>query len=54
MKIKALVVLLAIVLLAGPSMAGTTGKIAGRIADKNTGQGLPFATVQAVGTGLGA
>ena len=40
--------------LAGPILAGTTGKIAGRVVDKGTGQGLPFATIQVVGTSLGA
>lgn len=51
---KIIVCLLGAALLAGPALAGTTGKIAGKVVDKATGQGLPFAAVQIVGTTLGA
>lgn len=34
--------------------AGTTGKISGRVTDKDTGEGLPFANVLLVGTTSGA
>ncbi len=36
------------------AFAGTTGKIAGRVTDKITGEGLPGANVVLVGTGSGA
>ena len=36
------------------SFAGTTGKIAGRVVDKDTGEGLPGANIVIVGTHLGA
>ena len=55
MKIRSVIAcMMGALLLAGPALAGTTGKIAGRVVDKGTGQGLPFATIQAVGTSLGA
>jgi len=34
--------------------AGTTGKIAGRVTDAKTGEGIPFANVIIEGTTLGA
>jgi len=39
---------------ASPLQAGTTGKISGRVIDKDTGEGLPFANVTLVGTNWGA
>jgi len=43
-----------ILMLAGVATAGTTGKIAGSVRDKNTKQGLPGANVVIEGTSLGA
>jgi outer membrane receptor protein involved in Fe transport len=37
-----------------PAFSGTTGKIAGRVTDAETGEGLPGANVQIEGTTLGA
>ncbi len=40
----------------GPSimLAGTTGKIAGVVTDKSSGEGLPGPNIEIVGTSLGA
>lgn len=38
----------------GTLYAGSTGKIAGTVKDKDTGEGLPFANVMIEGTSLGA
>ncbi len=46
--------LVALVLVASSVFAGTTGKIAGRITDANTGEALPFVNVIIMGTNLGA
>jgi len=55
MSIRSIIAcLLGALLAAGAALAGTTGKIAGRVVDKGTGQGLPFATVQIVGSPQGA
>lgn len=43
-----------VVLLAGVTLAGTTGKIRGRVTDKANGEGLAGATVVVLGTQLGA
>ena len=45
---------LMILVLRGLSFGGTTGKIAGHITDKQSGEGLPGANVQIEGTSLGA
>lgn len=42
------------ILFSNSAFAGTTGKIAGRITDAETGEGLPGANVQIDGTTLGA
>ena len=36
------------------TFAGTTGKIAGKVTDKTTGEPLPFVNIIMVGTNLGA
>ncbi len=41
-------------LIANSILAGTTGKIAGRVTDAKTGEGIPFANVIIEGTTLGA
>lgn len=50
-EIPAILVILAV---AGSLLAGTTGKIAGRITDSESGEGLPGANVAIVGTSKGA
>lgn len=47
-------ILLVAMAIAGPLSAGTTGKIAGTVADKATGERLPGANIIVVGTTLGA
>ncbi len=47
-------VLLALTFFTSLLLAGTTGKIAGRITDGESGEGLPGANVQIEGTSLGA
>ncbi len=49
-----LLALLATTLLPPPARAGTTGKIAGRVVDGETGEPLPYANVVLVGTQAGA
>jgi outer membrane receptor protein involved in Fe transport len=46
--------LLLVSFLCGFAMAGTTGKIAGRVTDKVTGEGLPGVNVVLLGTNTGA
>ena len=48
--------LLACILVLNPSaiFAGSTGKIAGIVLDKSTGEGLPGPNIEIVGTSLGA
>lgn len=52
-RVVAPILLLAITM-AGPLWSGTTGKIAGTVTDKATGEPLPGANVVVVGTTLGA
>ncbi|NWF49652.1 MAG: TonB-dependent receptor [Ignavibacteriaceae bacterium] len=54
MKKYLTIYLSALFLLSGISFAGTTGKIAGRVTDKATGEGLPFVNVIVEGTNYGA
>ncbi len=51
--VRAVRVVLASILMAGFLYAGTTGKIAGRVYDKDTGEPLPGANVVIVGTKIG-
>lgn len=53
---KRILILLAIlaIFLSSSAFAGVTGKIAGRVIDKDTGKPLPGANVIILGTGLGA
>ncbi len=55
-KVCSLLIMGAMLMVAvtGVSYAGTTGKIAGQVVDKKTGNALPGATVVLVGTSLGA
>jgi len=53
-EFKIVCAILCTLLVVGAAHAGTTGKIAGRILDAETGDGLPGANVQIVGTSLGA
>ncbi len=46
--------LLVLILTVSELFAGTTGKIAGRVTDAKTGEGIPFANVIIEGTTLGA
>ena len=46
--------MIAIIMIANLAFAGTTGKVAGRVIDKETGEGLPGANVYLKGTNLGA
>jgi outer membrane receptor protein involved in Fe transport len=48
------VLAIALLLICQSALAGTTGKIAGRVVDAKTGQPLPGANVLIEGTGLGA
>jgi outer membrane receptor protein involved in Fe transport len=52
-RVMAPILLLAIAI-AGPLWSGTTGKIAGTVTDKGTGERLPGANIVVVGTTLGA
>ncbi len=45
---------LTVLLCLGLGLAGTTGKIAGRITDRSTGEGIPGVNVMLVGTSMGA
>ncbi len=54
MKIKSLVLFIVLLLSANSLWAGTTGKIAGRVVDGETGMGLPGVNVIVEGTNLGA
>jgi hypothetical protein len=49
-----LFIFLIFTLIARSIFAGTTGKIAGRVTDAKTGEGIPFANVIIEGTNLGA
>ncbi len=51
---KAAISVLVLLLTGSPIQSGTTGKIAGRVTDKATGQALPGANVIIEGTRLGA
>ena len=46
--------IIAIIMIANLAFAGTTGKVAGRVIDKETGKGLPGVNVFFKGTNLGA
>ena len=54
--VQALAVFLVVTMigLSGTLLAGTTGKIAGRVIDNQTGEGLPGANVFVRGTNFGA
>ncbi len=54
MKRKYIIVILVIHLIVPSLWAGTTGKIAGRVIDVQTGEGLPGANIFIVGTTMGA
>jgi outer membrane receptor protein involved in Fe transport len=54
MKFKSILILSLLLLASHILFAGTTGKIAGRVVDGETGMGLPGANVIIVGTTLGA
>ena len=55
LRIKTLFFSILILIICAISLfAGTTGKIVGKIFDKETGEGLPFANVVLIGTGMGA
>ncbi|HSH65074.1 MAG TPA: carboxypeptidase-like regulatory domain-containing protein, partial [Bacteroidia bacterium] len=43
-----------VVLLSQLALAGTTGKIQGKVTDKNTGEPLPGVNVIVVGTNIGS
>ncbi len=49
-----MIIILAVLLLSNGALAATTGKIAGRIVDKDTGEPLPAVNVLVVGTTRGA
>jgi len=55
-RMSALFVLagLVLALATGGVLAGTTGKVVGKVTDAKTGEGLPGATVVIVGTRMGA
>ncbi|RIK52440.1 hypothetical protein DCC62_32945 [candidate division KSB1 bacterium] len=54
-RLRSVLVILTMLLVGAVSLfAGTTGKIAGKVIDKETGFPLPSATVILVGTTLGA
>lgn len=48
------VIIATLLLLAGALYSGTTGKIAGKITDQQTGEALPGANIQIEGTNMGA
>jgi len=52
--LKGLSVVLLVALLAGAAFAGTTGKIAGKVTDMQTGEPLPGVNVVISGTNIGA
>ncbi len=54
MKLKSFIILLSILLSSHYIFAGTTGKIAGRVVDGETGMGLPGVNVIVEGTNMGA
>jgi outer membrane receptor protein involved in Fe transport len=54
MKRILVLILVASIVFVSPLWSGTTGKIAGTIVDKATGESLPGATILVVGTSLGA
>ena len=49
-----IILLLLLIMISLPAFAATTGKIAGKVTDKETGEVLPGANVMIVGTRLGA
>ncbi|MFQ5706693.1 MAG: TonB-dependent receptor domain-containing protein [bacterium] len=53
-RLNAALIVGAVLILASSLFSGTTGKIAGRITDAESGEGLPGANVQLEGTSLGA
>ncbi|MRR12943.1 carboxypeptidase-like regulatory domain-containing protein, partial [bacterium] len=57
MPIRPVIALLSVLLLSGPRLLGQTeerGKIAGKVVDAKTGEGLPGANVTVKGTYYGA
>ena len=51
---KISLLMLGVLLIAGSLNAGTTGKISGKVTDRETGEPLPGTNVVIVGTSLGA
>ncbi len=53
-KRSSVIIAVACCLLASHLFAGSAGKIAGKITDAKTGEGLPAVTISVQGTSLGA